>query len=120
MELLGCDCVTWERTATSLSEVCTVEPLYNGQIGDWPFVLCREVVRFSEVIVSQNKLLGAIEVYFCEGIPIIQIGILFGEIIMSWLSGKTNCKDQNVVASCLYRCSCTACACSFQLHDSNQ
>ena len=29
----------------------TVEPLYNGQIGDWPFVPCREVVPFSEVII---------------------------------------------------------------------
>ena len=32
-------------------EVATVEPLYNGQIGDWPFVPCREVVPFSEVII---------------------------------------------------------------------
>ena len=29
----------------------TVEPLYSGQIGDWPFVPCREVVPFSEVII---------------------------------------------------------------------
>ena len=29
----------------------TVEPLYNGQIGGWPFVPCREVVPFSEVII---------------------------------------------------------------------
>ena len=28
-----------------------MEPLYNGQIGDWPFVPCREVVSFSEVII---------------------------------------------------------------------
>ena len=29
----------------------TVEPLYNGQIRDWPFVPCSEVVPFSEVII---------------------------------------------------------------------
>ena len=56
-----------------------MEPLYNGQIGDWPFVPCREVVPFLEVIiVSQNKQLAirvdtvpgkAIEGQFCEGIP---------------------------------------------------
>ena len=33
------------------SFISTVEPLYNGQIGDCPFVPCREVVPFSEVII---------------------------------------------------------------------
>ena len=79
-----------------------MEPLYNGQIGDWPFVPCREVVPFSEVIIVSllyhninfigvNTVPGkAIEVHFCEGIPIIQIRVLFGEI-MSWLLAKMNC-----------------------------
>ena len=50
--IFQCDIRSIEQGLYTAVHACTVEPLYNGQIGDWPFVPCREVVPFLEVIIA--------------------------------------------------------------------